>query len=105
MSARPSTALALERGEHPGAVVRRTLDAHALTVTAAAAALRVGRVALSKLVNGRASLSGDMAIRLDKAFGLDMTELLALQAAFDIAAARRRYTTIHVPHFAPKDQR
>jgi antitoxin HigA-1 len=102
MSAQPSTALALERGEHPGAFVRRVLEAHDLTVTDAAAALGVHRVTLSVLINQRAPLSGEMAARLEQAFGLSMTDLLALQATHDIAEARRRYAALKVPRFAPK---
>lgn len=59
-----------------------------MTVTAAAETLRVSRVALSNLLNGRASLSRQMALRLKAAFGADADELVRLQE--DSLAERRR---------------
>jgi len=61
-----------------------------LTVTAAAAALQVSRPALSSLLNGKASLSGDMALRIEKAFGVRMETLMRMQSSFDIAETRKR---------------
>ena len=52
-----------------------------MTVTEAAKRLGVGRPALSNLLNGRAALSQDMALRLEGTFGADRTKLLELQAA------------------------
>ena len=58
---------------HPGGFVRsEILDALELSVTDAAAALGVTRAALSALLNERAALSADMAIRIEKAFGVSM---------------------------------
>jgi antitoxin HigA-1 len=58
---------------HPGEVIRtEIIDAHGLTVTAAAKALGVSRQALSSLLNGQADLTGDMALRIEKAFGLNL---------------------------------
>jgi addiction module HigA family antidote len=61
-----------------------------LTVTAAAAALKVSRPALSSLLNGKASLSGEMALRIEKAFGVRMETLMRMQSSFDIAETRKR---------------
>ena len=60
------------------------------------------RVALSRLVNERVSLSAEMAIRLDKVFGADMETLMRMQNSFDIARARRREGDIQVARFEPK---
>ena len=58
---------------HPGDFIRtEIIEPAGLTVTAAAAALQVSRPALSSLLNGKANLSGDMALRLEKAFGVKM---------------------------------
>jgi addiction module HigA family antidote len=85
---------------HPGAFLRtEVLEPYGLNVTTAAAVLRVSRVALSRLLNGAASLSGDMAVRIEKAFGVRMETLLRMQAAFDIAQTRRRAASIDVPRF------
>jgi len=63
---------------------------------AAAAALRVSRPALSSLLNGKADFSGDMALRIEKAFGVKMDTLMRMQASYDIAQTRKREKRIHV---------
>jgi addiction module HigA family antidote len=76
---------------HPGDFIRTEIvEAAGLTVTAAAAALQVSRPALSSLLNGKASLSGDMALRIEKAFGVRMETLMRMQSSFDIAETRKR---------------
>lgn len=87
---------------HPGDFIRTEIIAPAgLTVTAAAAALRVSRPSLSSLLNGKASLSGNMALRIEKAFGVKMDTLLRMQASYDIAQTRRRENQIHVRRVHP----
>ena len=82
---------------HPGDFIRtEIIEPAGLTVTEAARALRVSRPALSNLLNGRCDLSGNMALRIEKAFGVSMDTLLRMQAAFDIAQARKRANHIHV---------
>jgi antitoxin HigA-1 len=82
---------------HPGDFIRTEIVAPAgLTVTAAAAALQVSRPALSSLLNGRADLSGEMALRIEKAFGVKMDTLMRMQASYDIAQTRKRENEIHV---------
>jgi addiction module HigA family antidote len=83
---------------HPGDFVRtEIIEAAGLTVTAAAAALRVSRPTLSSLLNCKANLSGDMALRIEKAFGVKMDTLMRMQSAYDIARTRKREKQIHVP--------
>jgi addiction module HigA family antidote len=87
---------------HPGVFLwSEVLEPHGLTVAAAAGVLGVSRVTLSRLVNGRAALSGDMAIRFEKAFGLRMDTLMRMQAQYDIAEARRRASSIRVRRYRP----
>ena len=82
---------------HPGDFIRTEIIKPAgLSVTAAALALRVSRPALSSLLNGRADLSGDMALRIEKAFGVKMDTLMRMQAAYDIAQTRKREKQIQV---------
>jgi antitoxin HigA-1 len=82
---------------HPGDFVRTELIKPAgLSVTAAAVALQVSRPALSSLLNGKANLSGDMALRIEKAFGVKMDTLMRMQASYDIAQTRKREKQIHV---------
>ncbi len=71
-----------------------------LTVTSAAKALGATRAALSTLLNERASLSPEMALRMEKAFGVSMDTLMRMQNSYDIARARRREGEIHVARFA-----
>lgn len=82
---------------HPGDFIRTEIIQPAgLSVTAAAAALKVSRPALSSLLNGKASLSGDMALRIEKAFGVKMDTLMRMQSACDIARTRLREGQIRV---------
>jgi addiction module HigA family antidote len=82
---------------HPGDFIRTEIMISAgLSVTAAAAALRVSRPALSNLLNGKAALSGEMAVRIEKAFGVRMDTLMRMQSSYDIAQARKLEKTIHV---------
>jgi addiction module HigA family antidote len=87
---------------HPGRFVRTIiLEGHDLSVTEAAKALGVSRIALSRLVNEQSSLSADMAIRLDKAFGADMETLMRMQNSYDIALAKRNVAKIKIKPFRP----
>ncbi len=82
---------------HPGDFIRTEIIAPAgLSVTAAAAALRVSRPTLSSLLNGKAGLSGDMALRIEKAFGVKMDTLMRMQSSYEIAQTRRREGEIRV---------
>jgi antitoxin HigA-1 len=76
------------------------LGPYEIESTAAVAALRVSRPALSSLLNGKADLSGDMALRFEKAFGVKMDTLMRMQAAYDIAQTRKREKKIHVRRIA-----
>ena len=82
---------------HPGDFIRtEIIEPAGLTVTAAAAALQVSRPALSSLLNGKADLSGDMALRIEKAFGVKMDTLMRMQSTYDIAKTRKREKQIRI---------
>jgi len=88
---------------HPGRYVRTAIIRPlGLSVKEAARALGVHRVALSRLLNEQASLSAEMAIRLEKAFGADMEELMRMQNARDIAYARAHEDDIKVQRYRPQ---
>src|SRR5271156_1720022 len=88
---------------HPGGFVRtEIIDPLGLSVTQAALALGITRAALSAFLNERASLSPDMAIRIEKAFGVSMETLMRMQNSFDIAQARKRETEIVVARYVPE---
>lgn len=93
----------VETPAHPGSFVKsEVLKAHGLSVTEAADVLGVTRPALSALVNERAHLSPEMAIRIEKAFGLPMETLMRMQNSYDIAQARKREGDIKVAPFKGK---
>jgi antitoxin HigA-1 len=71
-----------------------------VNVTALAAHFGVSRQALSTLLNGRASLSADMAIRFEKAFGVKADTLLRMQTTYELARARAREADIRVEKLA-----
>src|SRR2546421_12730031 len=76
---------------HPGDFIRtEIIEPAGLSVTAAAAALQVSRPALSSLLKSKADLSGEMALRIEKAFGVTMDTLMRMQSAYDIAKTRGR---------------
>jgi addiction module HigA family antidote len=77
--------------EAAGQFVRRTvLNPKKISITAAAKLLDVGRPALSNFLNGKASISKDMAARIERAFGISAQKLLDLQAAHDAVAAQTK---------------
>ncbi len=82
---------------HPGEFVRtEILEPRDLTVVEAAQVLGVSRPALSAFLNGRSDLSGMMALRIEKAFGVRMETLMQMQASRDIARTRSREDEIRV---------
>lgn len=92
--------LRLKNPAHPGGFVKsEIIDALGLSITRAASVLGVTRPALSALVNERASLSPEMALRFEKAFGVSMDTLMRMQNSFDIAQARQREGEIQVARF------
>lgn len=91
---------------HPGAFIREEiLDEIGLSVSEAAKVLDVRRATLSDLINGNAALSAEMALRIEKAFGVKMETLLNMQAWHEAHAMRQREDEIAVKPYrlpAPK---
>lgn len=101
--ARPKAAPAIT-APHPGGFVRVTIiEPLGVSVKDAAHALGIHRVALSRFLNEQASLSAEMAIRLQKAFGADMAALMRMQNDYDIARAREQEHEIDVRRYVPAD--
>jgi addiction module HigA family antidote len=74
---------------HPGLVIREYLGE--MSVAAAAKHLGVGRVTLSRVLNGKAAVSPEMAVRLSRAFGTSTPEVwLGMQAQHDLWRIERR---------------
>jgi addiction module HigA family antidote len=88
---------------HIGRVIwHGILEPLSLSVTKAAEVLGVRRATLSDLVNGKAALTAEMALRIHKAFGPDVAHLLRMQAAYDAAQIRKRAKTIKVKRYVAK---
>jgi antitoxin HigA-1 len=93
----------LKNPPHPGSFIRsEIIEANGLNVTSGAVVLGVTRPALSNLLNERANLSPEMALRIEKAFGVKMDTLMRMQNAYDIAQARAREGEITVSRYVPK---
>ncbi len=87
---------------HPGDFVRtEIIEELSLSVTQAAEILGVRRATLSDLLNGKAALSPDMALRIEKAFDLGMEMLLRMQAWYDAAVMRARADEVDVKRYEP----
>ena len=94
--------MAMKTPPHPGRSIKDAcLDPLGLNVTETAAVLGVARHTLSRLVNGHSAISPEMAIRLEKAGWSKAGHWLRLQAAYDLAQARKHEDEIHVERFEP----
>lgn len=88
---------------HPGGFVKsEIIEPLGLSVTAAAQALGITRATLSTLLNEHSQLSSEMALRIEKAFGVSMDTLMRMQNSYDIAQARKRAGEIKVLPFRRK---
>lgn len=89
------------KGEHPGQYIRRKVLPKKMSVTEAAELLGVSRPTLSNLLNGKASLSPEMALRLEKAFGAKKERLLQIQAAYDNSKLQTNKPSVAVRAYVP----
>jgi addiction module HigA family antidote len=97
------TGIRMKSPAHPGGFVKHEIiEPLELSVTDAARVLGVTRPALSALLNERANLSPEMALRIEKAFGVSMDTLMRMQNSYDIAQARKREGEIDVAPFPGK---
>ena len=98
-----STGIRLKTPAHPGGFIRHDIiEPLGLSVTAAAEALGVTRATLSTLLNEHAHLSPEMALRIEKAFGVSMETLMRMQNSYDIAQTRKRAEEINVAPYHGK---
>jgi addiction module HigA family antidote len=87
---------------HPGDLIKtEVIEALDLSVSKAAEILKVRRATLSDLLHGKAALTPDMALRIEKAFGPDMDHLLRMQLAYDVAKTRERSREISIKRYVP----
>ena len=94
--------MSLKNPVHPGEIIKHDcLEPLGLSVTHAAQVLGVTRPTVSKLINGRASISPEMAVRLAKAFGSTPEFWLRLQLNYDLAQVNARSDEIKVSRYQP----
>ena len=87
---------------HPGDLIKtEVIEALGLSVSKAAGILKVRRATLSDLLNGKAGLTPEMALRIEKAFGPDMDHLLRMQLAYDVAKTRELARDISIERYVP----
>ena len=90
----------MRKSLHAGDFIRTAIiEPTGLSVTDAAKALQVSRPALSRLLNSKADLSGEIALRMEKAFGV-MDTLMRMQSSYDITRIRKHEKEIHVQRVA-----
>jgi len=93
----------LKNPAHPGGFIKyEIIEPLGLSVTSAAKILGVTRATLSTLLNERAHLSPEMALRMEKAFGVSTDTLMRMQNSYDIAQIRKRQGEIKVAPFKGK---
>jgi antitoxin HigA-1 len=87
---------------HPGDLIRtEIIEAFGLSVSRAAEILQVRRATLSDLLHGKSSLTPDMALRIEKAFGPEMDHLLRMQLAYDVSRTRAHAKDIAIERYVP----
>lgn len=85
---------------HPGEIIRELcLKALDLSVTDAATGLGITRKTLSAILNGRAGISPEMALRLSKAFGSTPDHWLRMQNAYDLWRLRQKAKSLRVKKY------
>ena len=94
--------MAMKNPRHPGMTIKNTcIKPLGLSVTAAAEHLGVARHTLSRVLNGAAGISPEMAIRLEKAGWSNADMWMRLQAHYELAQARQRADEIEVVRYEP----
>jgi addiction module HigA family antidote len=86
----------MKNPNHPGDIIRDCLDELGVNVTEGAKGLGVTRAALSRLINHKAGVSPEMAVRLEKAIGSTAGFWLRLKLNYDLAQIQSRAGKIHV---------
>jgi antitoxin HigA-1 len=94
----------MKKPNHPGDLIRDCLDELEISVTEGAKALGVTRATLSRLLNGKASVSPQMAVRLEKALGSSAGFWLRLQLNYDLTQIHAESGKIRVRRLATPSQ-
>jgi len=82
---------------HPGALAKANLDELNLSVAEAAKTMKITRQQLHNVMKGRSAVTPEMALRFEKAFGGSADMWLRMQAAYDLAQARKNQRKMNIP--------
>ena len=87
---------------HPGSFIRTEIvEELGLSIAKAAELLGVRRATLSDLLNEKSALSAEMALRVEKVFGVNMDMLLRMQVWYDAVEMRQRSVELDVERYIP----
>src|ERR1700683_1008171 len=92
-----TNAMPMKNPVHPGALAKANLDELNLSVAEAAKAMKITRQQLYNVMQGRSAVTPEMALRFEKAFGASADMWLRMQAAYDLAQARKRQSKMDIP--------
>ena len=87
---------------HPGMLAKANLDELCLSVAEAAKAMKITRQQLYNVTHGRSAVTPQMALRFEKAFGGSAGLWLRMQAAYDLAQARKHQGRMSIPRLAAR---
>jgi addiction module HigA family antidote len=82
---------------HPGALAKANLDELNISVAEAAKTLKITRQQLHNVIQGRSAVTPEMALRFERAFGGGADMWLRMQAAYDLARARKNQREMNIP--------
>jgi addiction module HigA family antidote len=91
----------MKNPSHPGSLIRADIDALGLSIVDAAKALGISRQQLHGVIAGRAGVTPEMAMRLEKALGSTADTWLRMQMNYDLAQIRARASSIKVTRLTP----
>jgi len=85
---------------HPGVLAKANLEELKISVAEAAKSMKITRQQLYNVTHGRSAVTPEMALRFEKAFGGSADMWLRMQAAYDLAQARKRQGKLNIPRLA-----
>jgi antitoxin HigA-1 len=91
----------MKNPSHPGSLIKSDLDELGLSVIAAAKALGISRQQLHSVIAGRAGVTPEMAVRLEKALGSTADTWLRMQMNYDLAQIRAKASSLKVKRLVP----
>src|SRR5580704_10587503 len=94
---RRDDAMPMKNPVHPGALAKANLEELNLSVAAAAKTMKITRQQLHNVMQGKSALTPAMALRFEQAFGGSDDMWLRMQAAYDLAQARRKQGKMNIP--------